>query len=170
MSTFDDSLEREWEQGLLQELERDLEQFVRKNAEKIRAALKSGELPLVKAAEKLRDTGKVSDREMVDICVRSLLRKCGTVNAKRDLELQCRQIRNEIWYEGERMCGPVPEPRQEEIARTWAHLHAAKWREWRLREIIFTWEKKLPEFIQIILERGTTRTRERDTTTRRRHA
>ncbi|GEM_PF-2486173 len=170
MSTFLRTLEEEWGKGRLKELEADLEQFLRKHASEIRSAIRNRDHTMIRVVGRLHDHGKLDDQEMIDLCVRSILRRCGTVNPRKDIEEQAREISKEIWFEGERICGPVSAQRQEEIARMWAHLHATKWREWRLREILFTWEKKLPDFLRIILERSTTERRpppERETTSKR---
>jgi hypothetical protein len=143
-----DPLEEEWQKGKLKDLERDLEDFLRSHADEIRSAALKPEAP--------------PDQTLIDHCVRHLIRRRGTVNPKRDILDQAREISNEIWWEGERICGPVPQNRQEEIARNWAHTHAAKWREWRLREILYAWEKNIPRFIKLILDR-------RDSSSTRRH-
>lgn len=168
MSTFLQSLEDEWERGQLRDLEVDLEEFVRKHAHQIREAIASRNQTVVRVAASRLEKGLISDQQMIDLCVRAFLHRCGTINPKKDVAEQCKQIKNEVWYEGERTRSAVPENRQEEIAQTWAHLHAAQWREWRLREILFTWEKKLAQFIQIIADRGsTTRRLDKETTARR---
>lgn len=168
MATFLNSLEEEWEKGLLQELEADLERFLRKHADEIRDAVQHPGQTMVRLARSPSDKETVSDQRLIDLCVRSLIQKIGCVNAKRDVEEQKKQIHNEIWFEGERIQGPVPPERQEQIAQMWAHLHAAKWREWRLQEILFTWEKKLAQFMRLILEPGTTtRIAKKGNTTRR---
>lgn len=144
MATPTDPLEDEWQKGKLRDLELDLEHFVRLHADEIRAAC------------------RLPEPDHIDSLVRIMIRRRGTVNPRRDILDQAKEISNEIWWEGERICGPVPQNRQEEIARNWAHQHAANWREWRLREILYTWEKNLPRFIKMIVDR-----REPGTTTRR---
>lgn len=133
-----DPLEDEWQKGKLKDLEGDLEHFVRIHLDEIRASALKPETP---------------PDQCVDDCVRYLIRRRGTVNPRRDIQDQAKEICNEIWWEGERICGPVPQNRQEEIARNWAHQHAAKWREWRLRALLFAWEKNLPRFLRMILDR-----------------
>lgn len=156
MSTFLETLEDAWQKGRLKDLEADLERFIRKHAEEIRASVRTRDQTVIRVAGHMHDQGRITDREMIDLSVRAILRRCGTVNPKRDIIEQYKEISNEIWYEGERICGPVPLQRQEEIARTWAHMHAAKWREWRLREILFTWEKKIADFMKLLMDGGTT--------------
>jgi hypothetical protein len=46
----------------------------------------------------------------------------------------------------------VPADRREEIARSWAMKHASQWREWRLFQLLFVWEKKAESYLQLISE------------------
>jgi hypothetical protein len=78
----------------------------------------------------------------VDFCVRAVLRKRGTCNPAGDIQDQCYEIEKEVWYEGERAKRPVGAERREEIARSWASQHASKWREWRLFQLLYVWEKE----------------------------
>lgn len=170
MVTLRESLEDAWKKGELRDLEADLEQFIRRHAQEIRDSAQNRDQTVLRVAGRMLDGGKIGDREMIDLCVRTFLRRCGSVNPKRDILEQAKQISNEIWYEGERLCGPVSSGRQEEIARAWAHLHASRWREWKLAEILFTWEKRHADFMRLIQERGTTDRRPRgdgETTARR---
>ncbi len=157
MSTFRRSLDDEWKKGLLGRLETDLGDFIQKNSEVIREALMNRDTTMIRAAGKKKQDGKLSDQEMVDLVVRRILWRRGTVNPKQDLEDQQKQIDQEIWYEGERIQGPVATTRREEIARHWSHLHAARWREWHVMELLYTWEKLSPKFMKLILTSNTSR-------------
>ncbi len=157
MSTFRRSLDDEWRRGLLDKLEGDLETFLQENVNDIRKALKNRDTTMIRAAGKKKTSGELTDQEMVDLVVRRILWRRGTVNPRHDLEDQQNQIDQEIWYEGERIQGPVSGKRREEIARHWAHLHAARWREWHVMELLYTWEKKSPKFMKLILNSNTAR-------------
>jgi hypothetical protein len=157
MSTFRRSLDDEWRRGLLDKLEADLESFISEKAPEIRAALKNKNSTMIRAAGKKKETGVLTDQEMMDLVVRRILWRHGTINPRRDLEDQQKEIEEEIWYEGERIQGPVTTKRREEIARHWSRLHAARWREWHVMELLYTWEKKSPKFMKLILPSKTTR-------------
>ena len=94
--------------------------------------------------------GEINDHQLVDYCVRAVLRKRGTCNPRRDIQEQCYEIEKEVWYEGERVKRPVPAERREEIARSWATEHASKWREWRLFQLLYVWEKKADVYMPIL--------------------
>jgi hypothetical protein len=94
--------------------------------------------------------GEISDRQFVDFCVRSVLRKRGTCNARRDIQEQVGEIEKEVWYEGEREQHAVAAERREEIARAWASKHASQWREWRLFQLLYVWEKKADHYVHIL--------------------
>ena len=157
MSTFRRSLDNEWKKGLLDKLESDLGSFLKENAVEIRRALKNRDTTMIRAAGKKKASGELTDQEMLDLVVRRILWRRGTVNPRHDLEDQKRRIDEEIWYEGERTQEPVGTKRREEIARHWSHLHAARWREWHVMELLYTWEKMNSKFMKLILTSNTTR-------------
>ena len=166
MSTFRRSLDDEWRRGLLGKIEADLNEFLEEHAKEIRIALKNRDTTMIRAAGKKKSNGQLSDQEMLDLVVRRILWRRGTVHPRHDLEEQQKEIDQEIWYEGERTQGPVTTKRREEIARHWAHLHAARWREWHVMELLYTWEKMTPQIMKLISNttRRTKTTRKTKTT------
>ena len=152
MGAFLTSLEDLWAKGQLGELEKDLDRFIRDNLSDLRRAVREGSGGGQAVARRRYTKGEISNRQLVDFCVRSILRKRGTCNPRRDIEEQKCEIEKEVWYEGERSHSPVPADRREEIARSWAMKHASQWREWRLFQLLFIWEKKAESYLQLISE------------------
>ena len=88
------------------------------------------------------------------ICLRLSANGCkrGTCNARRDIEEQCQEIEKEVWYEGERRRRPVSPAGREEIARSWARHHASNWREWRLFQLLYVWNKNAEQYLPLLAE------------------
>ena len=152
MGAFLTSLEDLWAKGQLGDLERDLDRFIRDNLSDLRRAVREGMGGGQDVARRRYSKGEISNRQLVDFCVRSILRKRGTCNPRRDIEEQKGEIEKEVWYEGERSRSPVAADRREEIARAWAIKHASQWREWRLFQLLFIWEKKADHYLRLISE------------------
>lgn len=152
MSTFIQSLEDLWAKGQLQDVETDLDCFIRQNLPDLKKAVREGRFVGQEVARRRYSKGEITDRQMVDFCVRSVIRKRGTCNARRDIEEQRHEIEKEVWYEGERRRLPISAERREEIARSWARHHASNWREWRLFQLLYVWEKKAEHYLRLIAE------------------
>ncbi len=152
MSTFIQSLEDLWSKGQLQDVEQDLDCFIRQNLPDLKRAIREGRFVGQEVARRRYSKGEISDRQLVDFCVRSVIRKRGTCNARRDIEEQRHEIEKEVWYEGERRRLPISTERREEIARSWARHHASNWREWRLFQLLYVWEKKAEQYLRLISE------------------
>ena len=150
MGAFLKSLEELWAKGQLRDLEADLDRFIRDNLTEIRKAVLEGQSAGQDVARRRYVKGEISDRQLVDYCVRSVLRKRGTCNPRRDILEQKGEIDKEVWYEGERQKRPVPAERREEIARSWARSHASQWREWRLFQLLYVWEKKADAYVTLL--------------------
>ena len=118
------SLEDLWSQGQLRDLEHDLDRFIRDNLLEIRRVMAEGRGSGTEIARRRYMRGEINNRQLVDYCVRAVLRKRGTCNPRRDIQDQCYEIEKEVWYEGERAKRPVGAERREEIARSWASNHA----------------------------------------------
>ncbi|HXG61055.1 MAG TPA: hypothetical protein VNO22_06775 [Planctomycetota bacterium] len=154
MGTVLESLEELWNKGKLKELEGDLDRFIRDNLPEIRKVVREGRAAGLEVARRRYMRGELTDRELIDFCVRSTLRRRGSCNPRRDIEEQRHEIEKEVWYEGERCRGPVPPERREEIARRWATSYAGQWREWRLYQLLFVWEKKRDHYVRLIAGEG----------------
>ena len=152
MSTFIQSLEDLWAKGQLRDVELDLDCFIQQNLPDLKKAVKEGRFAGQAVARRRYSKGEISDRQMVDFCVRSVIRKRGTCNARRDIEEQRHEIEKEVWYEGERRRLPISAERREEIARSWARHHASNWREWRLFQLLYVWEKKAEQYLRLLAE------------------
>ncbi len=150
MGGFLKSLEELWTQGQLRELEHDLDRFIRDNLSEIRRVMTEGRGSGTEIARRRFMRGEINDHQLVDFCVRAVLRKRGTCNPRRDIQDQCSEIEREVWYEGERENCIVGAERREEIARKWASQHASKWREWRLFQLLYVWEKKADVYVPIL--------------------
>jgi len=144
------SLEELWTQGQLRDLETDLDRFIRDNLQEIRRVMSEGRGSGTEIARRRYMRGEISNEQLVDFCVRAVLRKRGTCNPRRDIQEQCFEIEKEVWYEGERARQPVCAERREEIARSWATQHASKWREWRLFQLLYVWEKKADLYVKLL--------------------
>jgi len=153
MGAFLSSLEDLWAKGQLRDLEADLDRFIRENLTEIRRAVLEGKSAGQEVARRRYLKGEISDRQLVDYCVRSTLRNRGTCNARRDILEQKGEIEKEVWYEGERQKRPVAPERREEIARSWARSHASQWREWRLFQLLYVWEKKAEAYVALLSPR-----------------
>jgi len=144
------SLEDLWAKGQLRDLEHDLDRFIRDNLGEIRRVMAEGRGSGTEIARRRYNRGEINNQQLVDFCVRAVLRKRGTCNPRRDIQDQCSEIEREVWYEGERAKTPVGAERREEIARSWASQHASKWREWRLFQLLYVWEKKADLYVPIL--------------------
>jgi hypothetical protein len=142
-----------WRKGRLSDVEKDLDAFIRQHLPEIRKALREEKSAGLEVARKRHSRGEISDRQLVDFSVRAVLRRKGTCNARRDIQDQIGEIEKEVWYEGERSRTPITPARREEIARSWAKRHASMWREWRLYQLLFLWDKKLDDYVPLIAER-----------------
>lgn len=147
-------LEDLWKNGHLRALEADLDRFIRDHLIEIRRSVREGKAAALVVARRRYTRGEISDRQLVDLCVRDVLRRHGSCNPGRDIEDQRGEIEREVWYEGERRQAPVPADRREEIARSWAHRHASRWREWRLFQLLYVWNKKVDEYVGLITPRS----------------
>jgi hypothetical protein len=150
MGAFLNTLEELWKKGRLREVERDLDRFIHHHLGEIRLLLREGKAAGLNVARRRYTEGAITDRQLVDFCVRAVLRKSGSCNPRRDIEEQRHEIEKEVWYEGERLRGPVPPDLRERIARAWASRHALRWREWRLYELLYVWDKKADEYVGLI--------------------
>ena len=157
MSGVLQSLEELWLRGQLRDLEIDLDRFICDNLGELRRILEEGRGAGQEVARRRYIRGEISDRQFVDYCVRSVIRRRGTCNARRDIQEQVGEIEKEVWYEGERERHPVQEERREEIARTWASQHASQWREWRLFQLLYVWEKKADQYVGLLHPRAQAR-------------
>lgn len=150
MSEIRPALDDLWRKGHLRELEGDLDCFIRDHLTDIRKAMREGKGGGLDVARLRHSRGELSERQFVDFCVRATLRRRGSCNPARDIVEQRQEIGREVWYEGERRRAPVPDDRREQIAREWASRHAPLWREWRLYQLLYVWDKKADQYLPII--------------------
>jgi len=150
MSKVVDTLEELWRQGRLKDLEEDLDRFIRDHLGEIREWLRKGTGEGLEIVRRRYERGEISDRHFVDYCVRSFLRRKGSCNPRRDIEAQRREIDNEIWYEGERLRAPVPPDLRDQIAKLWCRRHARGWRDWRIFELLYVWDKMADRYVPLV--------------------
>ena len=150
LGSFVTALDELWNKGQLRDLESDLDCFIRDNLGEIRKSLREGESGGVDVARRRYSKGEINDGQLVDFCVRTILRRRGSCNPGRDIQEQRGEIEREVWYEGERQRAPVAAERREQIARAWARQHAPNWREWRLFQMLYVWEKKSSHYVGLI--------------------
>jgi len=82
------SLEELWSQGQLRDLETDLDRFIRDNLHEIRRVMAEGRGSGTEIARRRYMRGEISNDQLVDYCVRAVLRKRGTCNPRRDIQDQ----------------------------------------------------------------------------------
>src|SRR5579859_7326544 len=86
------SLEELWTQGQLRDLETDLDRFIRDNLLEIRGVMAEGRGSGTEIARRRNMRGEIPNDQLVDFCVRAVLRKRGTCNPRRDIQEQCFEI------------------------------------------------------------------------------
>ncbi len=72
--------------------------------------------------------------------VKRLVRKRGSIHLPSDMADQIREINNEIWYRGEK-----GDYNSTKIKEEWALRYAHKWREWRVKEILYVIDRRQDE-------------------------
>ncbi|HWN96608.1 MAG TPA: hypothetical protein VNT99_16385 [Methylomirabilota bacterium] len=90
-------------------------------------------------------------RELVDLtaAARRLIARLRSVHRPSEMRDQVREMHNEIWYCGQR--GEYDQPR---IKQKWTDLHAASWRDWRIKEYLFLAERSAADIADIINSHG----------------
>lgn len=86
--------------------------------------------------EILRRLGRKKDHASLIPVIQGMILETGSVHLASELKDQIREIRSEIWYQGEK--GPH-EPKR--IQEAWTQNHAQAWRTWRLKEYLFVTER-----------------------------
>lgn len=113
------TLQQLWDSGKLQHHAQALERFYRKKHQELRQLLNNSyqDQELVEAAKLLVMQNKIVDQiaESID---------------------QLKAIESEIWIQGER-----GNHDRSQIACDWTRRHAAAWREWRIKEYLYTVER-----------------------------
>lgn len=66
----------------------------------------------------------------------------GTVHHPTEMRDQMREIHNDIWFHGER-----GEHVREQIVHDWTTRYATQWRQWRLKEYLFTIDRISEELL-----------------------
>jgi len=112
-------LENRWSEGYYESRLPELEEFIRNNKEQIRSALPA----------------KTTDQILLQTIQKLILEK-KTLNHRREMQDQAQEIRNEIWYRGEK-----GENDKVSILSDWTSQYAPQWRTWRLKEYLFMAEK-----------------------------
>ena len=154
MNRFLLTLDELWRRGELEDLEQDLDRFIHTHLGEIRRALKNGRSAALDVARRRFKRGEITARQFADFCVRSILQGFGSCNPRRDIEEQKVEIEREVRIESERRHAPVPADRREQIAQDWAFERAPHWRERRLFEMLYVWNRKADKYLSWLALKG----------------
>ena len=137
-------LEAQWKSGALRNLESDLDRFIRDNQRSIRTVLRKDRPKALDVARRRYRRGEISDRDLLDITVRSLLAQKRSCNPAGDIREQLAEIQRGMdGGSSDRQC-------REKAVQTWAVLHARDWREWRLYQTLYVWQKKSDQYLRLL--------------------
>ena len=132
MSELDD-IKANYDAGRLEGLRGDLERFLVAHREKIR----------VFAAEQAA-RGLVIPQ---DSAVKFYILRLRSINPRREIQDQLEEIQREKWIRGIQT-GRAPDP--QEVAADWAKRYSAMWREHRLTEIVYVFEREKDRYLKIL--------------------
>lgn len=144
------TLEDLWRKGHLKDLEVDLDRFIRDHAADFRTMARDEKGGEVGVARRRHLQGQITDREFVDFCVRTVLRRRGSCNPGRDIRDQAAEIGAHVEFEGQRRRVRLGAAPRERIAQDWAADQAGPWREWRLYQLLYVWDKKADEYLDLL--------------------
>ncbi|HEX7896277.1 MAG TPA: hypothetical protein VF950_00760 [Planctomycetota bacterium] len=132
MSELDD-IRANYDAGRLEGLRGDLERFLVAHREKIR----------VFAAEQAARGLQVPQ----DAAVKFYILRLRSINPRREIQDQLEEIQREKWIRGINTgCAPDPQ----EVATDWAKRYSAMWREHRLTEIVYVFEREKDRYLKIL--------------------
>lgn len=144
------TLEDLWNKGHLKDLEVDLDRFIHDHAADLRATLREGRGGGMEVARRRYSKGELTDREFADFCVRAVLRRRGSCNPGRDIREQAAEIDAHVEYEGTRRRARLGAAPRERIVQDWAADQAGPWREWRLYQLLYVWDKKADQYLDLL--------------------
>ena len=130
-------IREKYDKGELDQIRRDLEQFLVAHRERIR------DLQQKKFAGK---TKLVSP----EVAVKLYILQHRSINPAREIREQLHEINREKWIHGEMLGRP---PDSQAVARSWARKHAVGWRSHRVMEIVFVFDQEKKKYLKI-LEKG----------------
>ena len=132
MSELDD-IKANYDAGRLEGLRGDLERFLVSHREKIRLF-----------AEEQAARGLKIPR---DSAVKFYILRLRSINPRREIQDQLEEIQREKWIRGVQT-GRAPDP--QEVAADWAKRYSAMWREHRLTEIVYVFEREKERYLKIL--------------------
>lgn len=122
------TLERRWYDGALLGHVEVLQRFAEKHRSRI-----------------LEQAGNEPDEAQLTAALKSAIVKTGTLDAPSELRDQAREIKDEIWFRGER--GDFDRCR---IQLEWTERHAEAWRKWRLKEYLFVVDRCAHQLVRTL--------------------
>jgi hypothetical protein len=128
-----DDIKANYDAGRLEGLRGDLERFLAAHREKIR----------VFAAEQAARGLTIPK----DAAVKFYILRLRSINPRREIQDQLEEIQREKWIRGINS-GRSPDP--QEVANDWAKRYSAMWREHRLTEIVYVFEREKDRYLKIL--------------------
>jgi hypothetical protein len=121
--------------GQYRDLEKDLEEFIRKNKESIRK-FKETEL---KHLDVVTSTN--------ELAIKLYILKTRTINPATEIRTELAEIEKEIWIQGEKISGT---PDRNKIATEWCKLHAPGWRDKWVFAALYVFEHNKDHYIRLL--------------------
>ena len=137
--TVFDALKDDYERGAFDVLKKDLEYFLVRNRDRIKAYYDSIEREL--------HFCDVESSTKLELVIKKLILDSRILNPLHDAQDQTEEIRRHIWMEGVKLSAA---PNQEVVAREWLEKYSKNWREYRLLAILYVFEMKRDYYVAII--------------------
>ena len=132
MSELDD-IKANYDAGKLEGLRGDLERFLVSHRDRI---LRFHEEQAARGLSIPRDSA-----------VKFYILRLRSINPRREIQDQLEEIQREKWIRGiQTGCAPDPQ----EVAADWAKRYSAMWREHRLTEIVYVFEREKDRYLKIL--------------------
>ena len=132
MSELDD-IKANYDAGKLEGLRGDLERFLASHRDRI-----------LRFEEEQAARGLSIPR---DSAVKFYILRLRSINPRREIQDQLEEIQREKWIRGiQTGCAPDPQ----EVAADWAKRYSAMWREHRLTEIVYVFEREKERYLKIL--------------------
>jgi hypothetical protein len=128
-----DEIQEKYDRGDLDSIKEDLERFI--------LAHRTGILEC--RVEQERKGNPLAD----DALIKYYFLRHRSINPRREITDQLDEIQKEKWIRGVNT-GQSPDPQR--VAEEWAHQHSAAWRNHRLNEIVFVFEKDKERYVRLL--------------------
>jgi hypothetical protein len=130
-----EQIRQEYEEGKLEQIKKDLQEFILKHRQDIKA---------------LRESKAISKRlgELpYDMIIKFLILKERSINPVQEIKEQLSEIEKEKWIRGIQL-GYSPDPHQ--VALEWARLYSPGWRDHRVLSIIYVFEREKQRYLALL--------------------